>query len=142
MKPFRSFIFATIIVLIFFVFLETVLRFSGFQPTIRFKQFALPAWMEELDPFVLAKYQSFVVEQGFVNEDAYAYKPDLRYGYLLKPNLKITVSNYSSAIFLDKLPPWKIESNSKEVTMFHRTLDTVAIKSPTGRGHSARRPKS
>tara|TARA_B100000686_G_scaffold224342_1_gene231488 strand:- start:116 stop:1267 length:1152 start_codon:yes stop_codon:yes gene_type:complete len=113
MKPFRSFIFATIIVLIFFVFLETVLRFSGFQPTIRFKQFALPAWMEELDPLVLAKYQSFVVEQGFVNEDAYAYKPDLRYGYLLKPDLKITVSNYSSAIFLDKLPPWKIESDSK-----------------------------
>ena len=35
-----------------------------------------------------------------------------------------------------------IESNSKEVTMFHRTLDTVAIKSPTGRSHSARRPKS
>ena len=87
MKPFRSFIFAAIIVFIFFVFLETVLHFSGFKPTIHFKQFTLPAWMEELDPLVLAKYQSFVVEQGFVNEDAYAYKPDLRYGYLLKSNL-------------------------------------------------------
>ena len=113
MKRFRSFIFATIVVLIFFGSLETVLRFSGFQPTIRFKQFALPAWMEELDPLVLAKYQDFVVEQEFVNEDVYAYKPDLRYGYLLKPNLKITVSNYSSAIFIDKLPSWKIESDSK-----------------------------
>jgi len=113
LKSFRSFIFTLSIVLIFFGFLETVLRFSGFQPTINFKQFALPAWMEELDPLVLAKYQSFVVEKGFVNEDAYAYKPDLRYGYLLKPNLKITVSNYSSAIFIDKLPPWKIESDSK-----------------------------
>ena len=112
-KRFRSFIFAVIIVLIFFGFLETVLRFSGFQPTIHFKQFALPAWLEELDPLVLAKYQSFVVEQEFVNEDIYAYKPDLRYGYFLKPNLKITVSNYSSAIFIDKLPPWKIESDSK-----------------------------
>lgn len=112
-KRFQSFIFATIVVLIFFGFLETVLRFSGFQPTIHFKQFVLPAWMEELDPLVLAKYQSFVVEQKFVNEDVYGYKPDLRYGYLLKPNLKITVSNYSSGIFIDKLPPWKIESDSK-----------------------------
>ena len=60
MKRFRPFIFATIIVLIFFGFLETVLRFFGFQPTIHFKQFAIPAWMEELDPLVLAKYQNFV----------------------------------------------------------------------------------
>lgn len=112
-KPLRSFIFATIIVLMFFGFLETVLRFSGFKPTIHFKKFVLPAWMEELDPLVLAKYQSFVVEQDFVNEDAYAYKPDLRYGYLLKPNLNLTVSNYSSGIFIDKLPPWRVESDSK-----------------------------
>ena len=112
-KPLRPFIFSTIIVLIFFGFLETVLRFSGFQPTIRFKKYDFPAWMEELDPLVLAKYQGFVVERGFVNEDAYAYKPDLRYGYLLKPNLDLTVSNYSSTVFVDKLPPWRIESDSQ-----------------------------
>ena len=112
-KPVRPFIFATFIVLMFFCFLETVLHFSGFQPTIHFKKYALPAWMEELDPLVLAKYQSFVVEQGFVNEDAYAYNPDLRYGYLLKPNLSLTVSNYSSGEFIEKLPPWSIESDSE-----------------------------
>ncbi len=69
--------------------------------------------MEELDPLVLSSYQSFVEGQGFVNEDAYAYQPDLRYGYLLKPRLRLTVQNYSSALFVDDLPPWTLASNSK-----------------------------
>ena len=97
----------------FFCLLEMVLHFSGFQPSISYKKFVFPAWMEELDPLVLAKYQSYVAEQGFVNEDVYAYRPDLRYGYLLKPQLQLTVSNYSSAVFFDKLPPWTIASDAK-----------------------------
>ena len=132
-KRFRSFIFATIVVLIFFGSLETVLRFSGFQPTIRFKQFALPAWMEELDPFVLAKYQSFVSEGDFVNEDVYAYKPDLRYGYLLKPNLQLTVSNYSSAVFIDKLSSWTIisDSNGNRISLENSKDSYLAIEGQT-----------
>jgi lysophospholipase L1-like esterase len=69
--------------------------------------------MEELDPLMMARYQRYVAEQGFVSEDVYAYHPDLRYGYLLKPNLQLTVLNYSSALFFDKLPPWTIASNAK-----------------------------
>jgi lysophospholipase L1-like esterase len=111
-KILQPFLFSTFVVVIFFCLLEMVLHFSGFQPSISYKKFIFPAWMEELDPLVLAKYQSYVAEQGFVNEDVYAYRPDLRYGYLLKPNLQITVSNYSSAIFFDKLPPWTIASDA------------------------------
>lgn len=112
-KFLQPFLFSTFIVVMFFCLLEMVLHFSGFQPSISYNKFVFPAWMEELDPLVLAKYQSYVADQGFVNEDVYAYRPDLRYGYLLKPNLKITVSNYSSALFFDKLPPWTIASDSK-----------------------------
>jgi lysophospholipase L1-like esterase len=101
------------VVVMFFCLLEIVLHFSGFQPSISYKKFVFPAWMEELDPLVLAKYQSYVEEQGFVNEDVYAYRPDLRYGYLLKPQLQLKVSNYSSAVFFDKLPPWTIASDAK-----------------------------
>ena len=112
-KILRPFLFSTFVIVMFFCLLEMVLHFSGFQPSISYKKFVFPAWMEELDPLVLAKYQSYVTEQGFVNEDVYAYRPDLRYGYLLKPNLQITVSNYSSAVFFDKLPPWTIASDAK-----------------------------
>ena len=108
----KNFLFSTFLVFIFFGFLEAILWLSGFQPTLPYKKFEIPAWMEELDPLVLARYQNFIVNQNFVNEDAYAYEPDLRYGYLLKPNLQITVSNYSSALFLNKLPPWTITSDS------------------------------
>ncbi len=69
--------------------------------------------MEELDPVVLDKYRQFVAGQGFVNEDAYAYRPDLRYGYKLKPDISITVQNYSSSLVVDKLPPWTIVSNAE-----------------------------
>ena len=109
----RSFLFSTFVVVMFFCLLEMILHFSGFQPSISYKKFVFPAWMEELDPLVLANYQSYVAEQGFVNEDVYAYRPDLRYGYLLKPDLQLTVSNYSSAVFFDKLPPWTIVSDAK-----------------------------
>jgi len=112
-KTLRPFLFSTFVVVMFFCLLEMVLHFSGFQPSISYKKFVFPAWMEELDPLVLAKYQSYVAEQGFVNEDVYAYRPDLRYGYLLKPHLQLTVSNYSSAAFFDKLPPWTIASDAK-----------------------------
>jgi lysophospholipase L1-like esterase len=112
-KSLRPFLFSTFVVVMFFCLLEMVLHISGFQPSISYKKFVFPAWMEELDPLVLAKYQSYVAEQGFVNEDVYAYRPDLQYGYLLKPNLQITVSNYSSAIFFEKLPPWTIASDAK-----------------------------
>ena len=97
----------------FFCLLEMILHFSGFQPSISYKKFVFPAWMEELDPLVLANYQSYVAEQGFVNQDVYAYRPDLRYGYLLKPDLRLIVSNYSSTVFFDKLPPWTIVSDAK-----------------------------
>ena len=108
-----------------------VLHFSGFQPSISYKKFAFPAWMEELDPLMLAKYQSYVVEQGFVNEDVYAYRPDMRYGYLLKPNLQITVSNYSSAIFFDKLPPWTIASDTKGNRVSAQNLKVVEKETRT-----------
>lgn len=107
-KTLRPFLFSTFVVVIFFCLLEMTLHFSGFQPSISYKKFDLHAWMEELEPLVLAKYQSYVAEQGFVNEDVYAYRPDLRHDYLLKPHLQLTVSNYSSAVFFDKLPPWTI----------------------------------
>jgi lysophospholipase L1-like esterase len=112
-KTLRPFLFSSFVVVMFFCLLEMVLHFSGFQPSISYKKFVFPAWMEELDPLVLASYQSYVAEQGFVNEDVYAYRPDLRYGYLLKPHLHLTVSNYSSAIFFEKLPPWTIASDAK-----------------------------
>ena len=112
-NAFKFFLFSTLFVVMFFCFLEMILHFSGFQPSISYKKFVLPAWMEELDPLVLANYQSYVAEQGFVNEDVYAYRPDLRYGYLLKPDLQLTVSNYSSVVFFDKLPPWTIVSDAK-----------------------------
>jgi lysophospholipase L1-like esterase len=109
----RPFLFSAFVLVMFFCLIEIILHFSGFQPSISYKKFIFPAWMEELDPLVLANYQSYVVEQGFVNEDVYAYRPDLRYGYLLKPDLQLTVSNYSSTVFFDKLPPWTIVSDAK-----------------------------
>ena len=112
-KTLQPFLFSTFVVVIIFCFLEMILHFSGFQPFISYKKFIFPAWMEELDPLVLARYQRYVAEQGFVSEDIYAYRPDLRYGYLLKPNLQLTVLNYSSALFFDKLPPWTIASDAK-----------------------------
>jgi lysophospholipase L1-like esterase len=112
-KTLQSFLFSTFFVVIFFCLLEMVLRFSGFQPSVSYKKFIFPAWVEELDPLVMARYQRYVAEQGFVSEDVYAYRPDLRYGYLLKPNLQLTVLNYSSALFFDKLPPWTIASDAK-----------------------------
>ncbi len=112
-KTLRPFLFSTFVVVMFFCLLEVVLHFSGFQPSISYKKFIFPAWMEELDPLVLARYQRYVAKQGFVNEDVYAYRPDLRYGYLLKSDLQLTVTNYSSAVFFEKLPPWTIASDAK-----------------------------
>ena len=112
-KTLQPLLFSTFVVVIVFCLLEMILHFSGFQPSISYKKFIFPAWMEELDPLVMARYQRYVAEQGFVSEDVYAYRPDLRYGYLLKPNLQLTVLNYSSALFFDKLPPWTIASNAK-----------------------------
>jgi len=108
----KPFLFSTFLIFIFFGSLETVLQLSGFQPTLSYKNFDIPAWMEELDPLVLERYQNFIVYQNFVNEDAYGYEPDLRYGYLLKPNLQLTVSNYSSTVFIDNLSSWTIKSDS------------------------------
>ena len=112
-KKVKFFWFSTVIFLFFFGFVELVLRVSGFEPAFRYKSYTIPSWMEEMDPVVLEKYQQFVAGQGFVNEDAYAYEPDLRYGYRLKPNSSITVKNYSSALIVDKLPPWTIVSNAE-----------------------------
>ena len=112
-KILQSFLFSVGTVFFFFGFIELVLRFSGFEPAFHYKAYAIPSWMEELDPVVLDKYQQFVAAQGFVNEDVYAYKPDLRYGYKLKPNISITVQNYSSALVVDKLPPWTIVSDTE-----------------------------
>jgi len=112
-KIIRSFLFSATTVIFFFGFVELVFRFSGFEPVFQYKAYAIPSWMEELDPVVLEKYQQFVAGQGFVNEDVYAYEADLRYGYKLKPNISITVRNYSSAYVVDKLPPWTVVSNTK-----------------------------
>ena len=111
-KMVRSFLFSVCVIFFFFGFIEVALRFSGFEPVLHYKTYAIPSWMEELDPAVLEKYQRFVAEQGFVNEDVYAYQPDLRYGYKLKPDIAITVRNYSTAFVVDKLPPWKIISDT------------------------------
>jgi lysophospholipase L1-like esterase len=108
----RSFLFSVCTVFFFFGFIEVALRFSGFEPVLNYKTYAIPSWMQELDPAVLEKYQRFVAEQGFVNEDVYAYQPDLRYGYKLKPDIAITVRNYSTAFVVDKLPPWTIISDT------------------------------
>ena len=112
-KTLRPFLYSTFVVVMFFCLLEMALHFSDFQPSISYKKFIFPAWVEELDPLLLAKYQSYVAEQGFVNEDVYAYRPDLRYGYLLKPYMQLIVLNYSTAIFFDKLPSWTIVSDAK-----------------------------
>ncbi|MEK9629175.1 MAG: SGNH/GDSL hydrolase family protein [Nitrospinota bacterium] len=113
MKSLRPFLFSAIIVIGFFGFIETFLHLSGFQPTISYKKISIPAWMGEFDPIVLAKYQKFISDYKYINEDAYAYQPDLRYDYLLKPGLNLSVSNYSSSVFIDKLPAWTIASDSQ-----------------------------
>jgi lysophospholipase L1-like esterase len=113
LKKVQSFWFSLVVVFFFFGFIELILRVSGFEPAFRYKTYTIPSWMEEMDPVVLEKYQRFVAGQGFVNQDAYAYEPDLRYGYRLKPNYAITVQNYSSVLVVDKLPSWTIVSNAK-----------------------------
>lgn len=141
-KKVQTFWFSIIVVFFFFGFIELVLRVSGFEPAFRYKSFTIPSWMEEMDPVVLEKYKQFVAGQGFVNEDAYAYKPDLRYGYRLKPKYSTTVQNYSSALVIDKLPPWTIVSNaqgfrvsSKETTKTEgRTLHVLGDSSSFGWG--------
>jgi lysophospholipase L1-like esterase len=112
MKNVRSFLFSTCAVFLVFVFVEMILRFSGLEPTVRYRTFSIPSWVEEFDPAVLGKYQRFIADQGFVNEDIYAYKADLRYGYKLKPNISIKVRNYSSAFVVDMLSPWTIISDT------------------------------
>ena len=129
----KQFLFSTVLIFIFFGSFESVLRFSGFQPTLSYKNFDIPAWMEELDPLMLAKYQNFIAQNNFVNEDVYAYKPDLRYGYLLKPNLQLTVSNYSSAVFIDKLSSWTIisDSNGNRISLENSKDSYLAIEGKT-----------
>ena len=129
-KKVQSFWFSIVVVFFFFGFIELVLRVSGFEPAFRYKSFSIPSWMEEMDPVVLEKYQQFVAGQGFVNEDAYAYEPDLRYGYRLKPNFTTTVQNYSSALMVDKLPPWTIVSNAKG---FRRSSNEATKNEALGR---------
>ena len=144
-RPFiRSFLFSVGAVFFFFGFIEAILRFTGYEPEFSYKSYAIPSWMEELDPAVLEKYQRFVAHQGFVNEDVYAYQPDLLYGYRLKPNISITVRNYSSAFVVDKLPPWTIVSdtagfrvpleNQVKTTAIDRTLYVLGDSSSFGWG--------
>jgi lysophospholipase L1-like esterase len=141
-KTVQPFLFSVLVVIFFFVFIELVLRISGFEPTFHYKSYAIPSWMEELDPAVLEKYQKFVAGQGFVNEDVYAYKPDLRYGYKLKPDIAITVRNYSSVLVVDKLPAWDIFSDtagfrvpsSADAKTSARTLHVLGDSSSFGWG--------
>ncbi|MBC8287267.1 MAG: SGNH/GDSL hydrolase family protein [Nitrospinae bacterium] len=143
-KTIQSFCFSIVVVFFFFGFIELLLRLSGFEPVFRYKSYTIPSWMEEMDPVVLEKYQEFVAGQGFVSEDAYAYEPDLRYGYRLKPNFSTTVQNYSSALMVDKLPPWTIVSdaegfrvpsmNSTKVEASARTLYVLGDSSSFGWG--------
>jgi lysophospholipase L1-like esterase len=130
MKTVRHFLFSVCVVFFFFAFIEMALRYSGFEPTFRYKTYSIPSWMEELDSMELETYQRFVAEQGFVNEDVYAYQPDLRYGYKLKPDITISVRNYSSAFVVDKLPPWTIFSDK---TGFRMALDSEVRKDTSGR---------
>ena len=102
-KTIRSFLFSVGVIFFFFGFVEAILRFAGYEPVFNYKAYAIPSWMEELDSAVLEKYQRFVAQQGFVNEDVYAYQSDLRYGYRLKPNVSKTVRNYSSAFLPGQL---------------------------------------
>jgi lysophospholipase L1-like esterase len=134
LKKVQSFWFSLVVVFFFFGFIELVLSVSGFEPAFRYKSYTIPSWMEEMDPVVLEKYQRFVAGQGFVSQDAYAYKPDLRYGYRLKPNFATTVQNYSSALVVDKLPSWTIVSNaegfrvsSNEITKTETTGKTLYV---------------
>ena len=113
MKPVQSFLFSAGIVIFFFTMLEVGIRLSGFESAIQYGSYSIPAWMEEMDPVILERYKKFVAGQGFVNEDAYAYERDLRYGFKLKSNLNLAVRNYSSALMVDKLPVWKIYSDSE-----------------------------
>ncbi len=106
----QSFLFSVCTIFFFFGFVEAVFRVAGYEPVFHYKTYAIPSWMKEMDPLVLERYKQFVAGQGFVNEDIYAYQPDIRYGYRLKPNRSITVQNYSSALVVDKLPPWTIYS--------------------------------
>ena len=112
-KSLQSLCFSIAVVFFFFGIIEALLRFAGFEPELHFKSFTIPSWVEEMDPVVLKKYQQFVDGQGFVNEDIYAYKPDFRYGYLLKSGVTTTVQNYSSAFVVNKLPPWTIIADSE-----------------------------
>jgi lysophospholipase L1-like esterase len=113
LKKTQSFWFSLVVVFFFFGFIELILRVSGFEPAFRYKTYTIPSWMEEMDPVVLQKYQRFVAAQGFVNQDVYAYEPNMLYGYRLKPNFSTTVQNYSSALMVDKLSPWTIFSDAK-----------------------------
>jgi lysophospholipase L1-like esterase len=131
LKKVRSFWFSIVVVFFFFGFIELVLSVSGFEPAFRYKTYTIPSWMEEMDPVVLEKYQRFVAGQGFVNQDAYAYEPDLRYGYRLKPNYSTTVQNYSSALMVDKLPPWSIASNAEGFRVSARLSFNDPIKRET-----------
>jgi hypothetical protein len=87
-------------VIFFFVFVEMVLKLSGFELTFRCRIFSTPFWVKELNTAVLEKHQRFVAWQGFVHAGVYTYQPKLRYGYKLKPDISINVRNDSFAFCL------------------------------------------
>ncbi|MFQ5450761.1 MAG: SGNH/GDSL hydrolase family protein [Nitrospinaceae bacterium] len=119
--PTKYFFFSLIVTILFFALLEGFLRLIGYQPKLRFHAFELPSWFTGLDPVVLESYKEHLLSQGFVNEDVYAYRPDPELGYLLKPNIRLTVRNYSSALLVDKMPPWTLVSGPEGFRMSGKT---------------------
>lgn len=118
-------------VFLFFSLLESALHLSGYQARIKFQSFELPDWFAEFDPVILEEYKKHVVNQGFVNEDVYAYRSDEVLGYLLQPDIRKTVRNYSSNFLVDKMPEWTLISNAAGF----RIGDASPVSREQGRVH-------
>ena len=104
----RLFTFSLIIIPIFFILFEVTLRVAEYQPYIQLQNTQLPYWVAKMDPTFIADYKNRLRILGKVNQDLYAYRPDLQLGYLLKPNYKRVVNGYSPEISVDNLPPWTL----------------------------------
>lgn len=107
----KNLVFSGITVLAFFVLVEGSLHWAGVQPKYTYRSFELPLWVRGIDPVNVENYKRLLARLGRVNDDinAYQFDPDLE--WMLKPAIRITVSNYSSAILIDKMPKWTIASN-------------------------------
>lgn len=114
-SPFRRSIknlaFSGIVVLLFFAVVEGSLRLAGLQPKFVYRSFDLPLWMQDVDPVILDDFKKQLSRRGGVSEDLHAYRFDPDLEWILKPEISVSVKNYSSAVFVDKMPKWNIVSN-------------------------------